>query len=142
MENVVLGTRASFTYNPTEDDLKRYIARMILKKKVKKVKDREIRQYRDRARNELLDQEKTKMWKDRHTTGDASESGLIKFAEPILSLEDTRRKAPMNVTPNETKCEIPFNSSIKYNVMIRDMRNYNGEESHIIMMKGAPERIW
>ena len=142
MENVVLGTKASFTYNPTEDDLKRYIARFILKKKVKKVKDREVRHYKERARTELLDQEKTKLWKDRNTTGDASESGLIKFVEPVLSLEDTRKKAPINMTPKETKCEIPFNSSIKYNVMIRDMRNYNGEDSHIIMMKGAPERIW
>ena len=142
MENVVLGTKASFTYNPTEDDIKRYIARSILKKKVKKVKDREVRQYRDRARNELISQEDGKMWKDRKTTGDASESGLIKFVEPVMSLDATRKKAPVNLTPGETKCEIPFNSAIKYNVMVRDMRELSGEASHVVMMKGAPERIW
>ena len=50
LENVALGTRASFTYNPSEDDIKRYIAKNILRKKVKQVKDNDVRNHRDQAR--------------------------------------------------------------------------------------------
>jgi sodium/potassium-transporting ATPase subunit alpha len=97
-----------------------------------------------------------KIYKFRKTVGDASESGLIKFAQPVEPLTELREKFPVHqyVIPaknlddkDETVvCNIPFSSFLKFNLMVRDMSNNteakNDSEKHLmIVMKGAPERI-
>ena len=60
----------------------------------------------------------------RNTEGDASEAGLVKFIEPILSLEKYRAKYPVfNYTVGDKQIEtlIPFSSEIKFNMFVRDM---------------------
>uniref|UniRef100_A0A914HS84 Sodium/potassium-transporting ATPase subunit alpha n=1 Tax=Globodera rostochiensis TaxID=31243 RepID=A0A914HS84_GLORO len=70
----------------------------------------------------------------RDCTGDASEVALLKFAQ--LSLPDEggvnefRRQIPKVV-------EIPFNSTNKYQVSV----HYTPDEGHLLVMKGAPERV-
>ncbi|VDM39581.1 unnamed protein product [Toxocara canis] len=67
-------------------------------------------------------------------TGDASESALLKCVE--LSRGDVmgfRAKYPKI-------CEIPFNSTNKYQVSIHEVSD-DGEFYHLLVMKGAPERI-
>ncbi|XP_010614977.1 sodium/potassium-transporting ATPase subunit alpha-4 isoform X1 [Fukomys damarensis] len=69
----------------------------------------------------------------RETTGDASESALLKFVEQSYgSVKEMREKSPK-------VAEIPFNSTNKYQLSIH--RHEDGSPGHVLMMKGAPERI-
>ena len=72
--------------------------------------------------------EKRVMWKP---LGDASESALLKFVQTYFDIDVYRRDHP------KLK-EIPFNSSNKYQVSIHQQAN---EKEHLLVMKGAPERI-
>ncbi|XP_032701503.1 sodium/potassium-transporting ATPase subunit alpha-4 [Lontra canadensis] len=69
----------------------------------------------------------------RETTGDASESALLKFIEQSYSsVKEMREKNPK-------VAEIPFNSTNKYQVSIH--LQDDSIQPHVLMMKGAPERI-
>ncbi|XP_006861704.1 PREDICTED: sodium/potassium-transporting ATPase subunit alpha-4 [Chrysochloris asiatica] len=69
----------------------------------------------------------------RETTGDASESALLKFIEQSYSsVKDMRKKNPK-------VAEIPFNSTNKYQMSIHIPED--GSHTHMLLMKGAPERI-
>lgn len=69
----------------------------------------------------------------RETSGDASESALLKCSELCCgSVEAARNK-------NKKVAEIPFNSTNKYQVSIHQLEE--NESGHVLVMKGAPERI-
>ncbi|XP_045311062.1 sodium/potassium-transporting ATPase subunit alpha-4 isoform X2 [Leopardus geoffroyi] len=69
----------------------------------------------------------------RATTGDASESALLKFIEHSYgSVKEMREKNPK-------VAEIPFNSTSKYQMSIHLQEE--SSQPHVLMMKGAPERI-
>ncbi|XP_077616252.1 sodium/potassium-transporting ATPase subunit alpha-4 isoform X2 [Crocuta crocuta] len=69
----------------------------------------------------------------RATTGDASESALLKFIEQSYSsVKEMREK-------NRKVAEIPFNSTNKYQMSIHLWEE--DSQTHVLMMKGAPERI-
>ncbi|XP_062961020.1 sodium/potassium-transporting ATPase subunit alpha-4 [Cynocephalus volans] len=69
----------------------------------------------------------------RATTGDASETALLKFIEQSYSsVKEMREKNPK-------VAEIPFNSTNKYQMSIHLQEN--SSQTHVLMMKGAPERI-
>lgn len=68
----------------------------------------------------------------KETKGDASESAIIKFVEPIRSIEDYRKSC-------KRICSIPFNSSNKWMLAIHAKEG--SENSLILMVKGAPERV-
>jgi len=68
----------------------------------------------------------------RKTDGDGSESALIKFVQPIRDIVQMR-------AANSNVCAIPFNSSNKYQV---DIIEPEGGGPYMLLMKGAPERIW
>lgn len=66
--------------------------------------------------------------------GDASESALLKCVElSIGKVTEFRGK-------HKKVCEIPFNSTNKYQVSIHETDNPN-DPRYILVMKGAPERI-
>ncbi|XP_071806679.1 sodium/potassium-transporting ATPase subunit alpha-3-like [Asterias amurensis] len=68
----------------------------------------------------------------RETTGDASESALVKCVELSMgSVQQFRQK-------NKKMAEIPFNSTNKYQVSVHECE---GDERYLLVMKGAPERI-
>lgn len=153
IRTIVLSTKAFFEFTPTEEQVKRTIGKK-LKKSGKKVKDSEVNTHKIWAEEELLKKEQNKDFQQRQTAGDASESGLVKFCQPCMDLDSTRDKYPLHTykSLNENneevtvKCEVPFNSFKKYNVVIRDMSN-NKEEGvdksrYLLILKGAPERIW
>jgi sodium/potassium-transporting ATPase subunit alpha len=83
----------------------------------------------------------------RHCKGDASETGLVQFAQGVMDLNETRAKYPTHITKNEngkeTECLIPFSSDIKFNMFIRDMsKNTDGSDNNLAtFLKGAPERV-
>ncbi|XP_072049394.1 sodium/potassium-transporting ATPase subunit alpha-3-like [Amphiura filiformis] len=68
----------------------------------------------------------------RQTTGDASESALVKCVELCMyNTTEFRDK-------NKKMSEIPFNSTNKYQVSIHECEE---DERYLLVMKGAPERI-
>ncbi|XP_040287020.1 potassium-transporting ATPase alpha chain 2 [Bufo bufo] len=66
--------------------------------------------------------------------GDASESALLKFSEVITG-------NVMNIrSQNRKVCEIPFNSTNKFQLSIHETDNPQ-DQRLLLVMKGAPERI-
>jgi sodium/potassium-transporting ATPase subunit alpha len=68
----------------------------------------------------------------REVNGDASEAAILKCTE--LSTTDVMGLR----AKNKKACEIPFNSSNKYQVSIHEQ---DGKPGYLLVMKGAPERI-
>merc|ERR1711884_416821 len=70
----------------------------------------------------------------REVNGDASEAALLKCCELTMGkVMDFRQK-------NKKVCEIPFNSTNKYQVSIHETED-KSDPSYLLVMKGAPERI-
>merc|ERR1712051_492266 len=70
----------------------------------------------------------------KEVNGDASEAALLKCVELSKgNIMDYRAK-------NKKVCEIPFNSTNKFQVSIHRVDDPN-EDRHLLVMKGAPERI-
>ncbi|KAJ0009455.1 hypothetical protein NQD34_001157 [Periophthalmus magnuspinnatus] len=71
----------------------------------------------------------------RDVAGDASESALLKCIELCCGpVQEMREK-------NSKIAEIPFNSTNKYQLSIHKNGTPEGESKHLLVMKGAPERI-
>merc|ERR1712242_459518 len=70
----------------------------------------------------------------REVNGDASEAAILKCTELSKGNVMEYRKR------NKKVCEIPFNSSNKFQVSIHELDDPN-ENRHLLVMKGAPERI-
>jgi len=68
----------------------------------------------------------------REVNGDASEAAILKCTE--LSTGDVMAYR----AKNKKVCEIPFNSTNKYQVSIHEQE---GKSGYLLVMKGAPERI-
>jgi sodium/potassium-transporting ATPase subunit alpha len=149
IKTVTLGTKAFFEYTPTEETVKRKIGKMI-KKNPKKLSKEDYANNKDAAELALKEEENDKPYQVRHTEGDASESGMIKFVQPINDINEVRDKYPIHSykVKDETgevstvNCEIPFNSFKKYNLIIRDLAADKSKNSFMLILKGAPERIW
>ena len=72
------------------------------------------------------------------TTGDASESGLIKFFQPLGDIMAIRKQFPVVRGDKDKECR--FNSTNKYAYSVN---HYEREDSNFcVFMKGAPESIW
>jgi sodium/potassium-transporting ATPase subunit alpha len=69
----------------------------------------------------------------RECNGDASESALLKCAELSFGGVVDYRSA------NKKACEVPFNSTNKYQVSIHETND--SDNRYLLVMKGAPERI-
>ncbi|XP_047472444.1 sodium/potassium-transporting ATPase subunit alpha-like isoform X2 [Penaeus chinensis] len=70
----------------------------------------------------------------REVNGDASEAALLKCVE--LAVGDVKGWRARN----KKVCEIPFNSTNKYQVSIHETEDKN-DPRYLVVMKGAPERI-
>merc|ERR1712223_1603581 len=70
----------------------------------------------------------------REVNGDASEAALLKCCELSMGNVMAYRQK------NKKVCEIPFNSTNKYQVSIHETDDKN-DKRHLLVMKGAPERI-
>ncbi|OQV18895.1 Sodium/potassium-transporting ATPase subunit alpha [Hypsibius exemplaris] len=71
----------------------------------------------------------------REVSGDASETALLKFGEI------TWQKTMDYRARHHAVCEIPFNSTNKFQLSIHERPPEEKDQSHILVMKGAPERI-
>jgi len=149
IKSIVLGTYTVFSYSPTEDECKRLHARMkgIPVSKLEGVTIPESVLKDCEAR--LIEAEKQMLYIHKHCQGDASETGLVQFAQAMYDLDETRGANPVHTYQKGGKtieCKIPFSSDIKFNLFIRDtnpaVKNpTNVDDNLCIFMKGAPERI-
>jgi sodium/potassium-transporting ATPase subunit alpha len=91
--------------------------------------------------------EENMLYIHRHCKGDASETGLVQFAQGVMDLDETRGKFPTHICKDskgkEAECLIPFSSDIKFNLFIRNMTSCDDPKNNnlTVYMKGAPERI-
>merc|ERR1712062_950968 len=79
-------------------------------------------------------QESTPILK-REVNGDASEAALLKCCELTMG------KVMEYRSKNRKVCEIPFNSTNKFQVSIHETEKTDNEKGYLLVMKGAPERI-
>ena len=70
----------------------------------------------------------------REVNGDASEAALLKCCELSIGQVMSYRQR------NKKVCEIPFNSTNKYQVSIHETED-KSDKRYLLVMKGAPERI-
>lgn len=150
VRSIVCGTYTIFNYEPTDDEAKLLYARL---RKVaaaslegKTLPDADMAEMKARLRVA----ESKLLYTARHCKGDASETGLVQFAQAIMDLNETRSTFPVHkyVTDagKEVDCLIPFSSDIKFNAFIRDLnpaqRNPKTANDNLcIFLKGAPERV-
>jgi len=146
---IVLGTYTYFSYTPTDDEVKQLHARMqkipVANLEGTTLPESVVKDCRAR----LIAAEKRMLYIHRHCKGDASETGLVQFAQAVMDLDETRAKYPTYVYQDaagkDVECLIPFSSDIKFNLFIRDMNKEsdgtNIDDNLCVFMKGAPERI-
>ena len=110
----------------------------------------------------MEDEEKGRNFMKRNTKGDASETGIVRFLTPVLmreyggplekdskyenALDQLRGTFPIHKDSEGSDFVIPFNSAIKFNLIIRDMAPGNAnprsaEENLTVFLKGAPEKV-
>lgn len=71
--------------------------------------------------------------------GDASETALVKFYQPIEDIQKTRDLYPFART-DDGEAKMPFNSTNKYALSIVEQE---GPDHHYVSyIKGAPEKVW
>merc|ERR1712172_125029 len=75
----------------------------------------------------------------REVNGDASEAAILKCTEISTKAEHGGVMAYRKQNPKV--CEIPFNSTNKYQVSVHDTKSMDENQEYLIAMKGAPERI-
>lgn len=80
------------------------------------------------------------LYLDKPTIGDASESALIKFFQPVEDIVVTRNRFPVKMEKDDREAKIPFNSAIKYAYSINSINN--NPNQYGCFTKGAPEKIW
>ena len=99
---------------------------------------------------QMIAEENDKPYIRRSVEGDASETGLIKFVQPLLmdgpfgcyqkgGLDAFRLKYPVFRDESGAEVNIPFSSDIKFNLCVRDMQADG--ENLCVFLKGAPERV-
>jgi sodium/potassium-transporting ATPase subunit alpha len=85
--------------------------------------------------------------KSRKCQGDASETALVKFCESIYPIADMRKehmRVPIGKDPGAIEGqmnEITFTSANKFHVTLHVQDN-DWEKPRMVLMKGAPERVW
>lgn len=150
VQAIVLGTYTIFNYDPSDEECKMLYAR-INKRAVASLDGYDLKPEETREMKARLIAAESKMpYIRRNCKGDASETGLVQFAQAIMDLNETRGSMPTYTYKNEagkdTECLIPFSSDIKFNAFIRDMTNNQDttgglNDNLCVFMKGAPERI-
>ena len=79
-------------------------------------------------------------YKDAPVIGDASETALIKFYQPIEDITETRNKFPLGKCQDDSDSKLLFNSVNKYALTI--VKEESEDYHWAVHIKGAPEKVW
>ncbi len=166
IKTIGLATVSKFDYTPSSDEIRG----LLVKKSGKGIKsiphnqsecNPQMKQMWQECAEELQKIETDKPYIKRQVTGDASETGLIKFIQPLLEndeegcfkyekgLEGLRDAHPIisiGTAEKPALAMIPFSSDIKFNLIIRDMNckeptPASVDDNMYVYLKGAPERV-
>ncbi len=134
-----MGSNYQFEYNKEDDDFKTLQENTILCSEaifdntvpLEKFShlhgnEEEVAKKRNQIQEDHLRQLEKKLYLDRPTIGDASETALVKFYQPINDIEKMRAAFPVKEMNDKSLAKIPFNSSWKYSLAIRE---YNTQDS-------------
>ena len=77
---------------------------------------------------------------ERPVSGDASETAIVKFFQPIEDILKTRERFPMGFQKDGAPSQVPFNSAHKFALKVVKQKTENSD--WCIYLKGAPERVW
>jgi len=159
---ICLSTTSYFAYSPSTDVLRARLAKE-LKRPVDSIPkdfaaDKPMWEDFQKAKNDMLQAEENKPYTKRQVSGDASETGLIKFVQPLFmggdygcynkgGLDGVRKSYPMAKGVDGVDAIIPFASDIKFNLIVRDMNTSDqspadADNNLWIFLKGAPERVF
>ncbi len=119
--------------DPSDKEIAAQIAKDLNMDDPKEIDPDTFSKNKGKAREKYL---KETLCKDRSTAlGNATEAGMLKFVASVINYQKVRDESPLVF-------EIPFKSSIKYNVMVRKVTDDKKAFSHYLaVMKGAGERV-
>ena len=123
-ECAVLGSEAIFNNSAPSDRLKHLD---LIHNEEQKAKER--LKIEEQYQKELS----TKLWLDRPVLGDASETALVKFFQPIQDILETRKKYPTLKYADGSEAKMPFNSNNKFAINI--VKYPTPDSHHCIFMK-------
>ena len=164
VKTIALSTTSFFQFTPDVDTIRDRVSKCSKYKsnseEMKKLEPgSEVEEIYNREKALMIAEEGQMNYIKRAVKGDASETGLVKFSQPVLmkeyggkyadGLNDIRADFPACKTgPSDDMkdAEIPFSSDIKFNLLIRDanqeVRSPETPEDNItVYIKGAPEKI-
>ena len=72
--------------------------------------------------------------------GDASETALVKFYQPIEEITETRALYSFGKCGDGSPSKMPFNSTNKYALSI--VKQEGPDHFYVAYIKGAPEKVW
>ena len=78
----------------------------------------EQRAYRLKIENVHREKLNSMLWLERPVVGDASESALIRFFQPIQDIAVTRQRYPIAQSKDGSHAKLPFNSTNKFMLKI------------------------
>ena len=84
---------------------------------------------------------KTMPYYDRTVIGDASETALVKFFQPVHDIVEFRKMYATAHQFDDSPAIIPFNSSYKYALHVKNLPD-DPTYSFEVYIKGAPEHMW
>jgi len=164
VKTIALSTTSFFQYTPDVDEIRARVAKVsnfkVGSEALKELAPgSEVETIYNREKDLMIEEEGKMNYIKRAVKGDASETGLVKFSQPVLmkeyggeyedGLNDIRKAFPPVKTglgDDIKDGEIPFSSDIKFNLLIRDAnqeaREPSSPEDNItVYIKGAPEKI-
>jgi len=172
IKTLALSTVTYFAFEPAVDEVKEWMRKDEKKTGRKSTafpKDRkewgpELERLFEDGRARMQEEEKGRRFLKRMTKGDASETGIVRFITPLLMTEydgiwdqagvadfpdrlaQFRAAFPPLRDSKGSDVGIPFNSSIKFNVLIRDANPGENnprttKDNATIYLKGAPEKV-
>lgn len=158
VDAVALSTTSFFAYQPNNDEVRALVAKQLGKDPTSMPKDGgEFAADYEVKKKELIEKENARPYTKRNVEGDASETGLVKFVQPLLmngeygcynqdGLDGIRKQYPIVEGTGGDPAMIPFSSDIKFNLIVRDMKTSekaptNKVDNMTIFLKGAPERV-
>jgi sodium/potassium-transporting ATPase subunit alpha len=77
---------------------------------------------------------------EKPVNGDASETAIVKFFQPIEDILDTRKRFPLGKQKDGSESKVPFNSAHKFALKV--VRCQTPSSEWCVFLKGAPERVW
>lgn len=77
---------------------------------------------------------------EKPVNGDASETAIVKFFQPIEDILVTRQRFPMGKQKDGAPSQVPFNSAHKFALKV--VRCNTKDSEWCVFLKGAPERVW